>query len=1555
MSWPRRTAHLGRSEIPLDRSKLAAARQAVADSERALIARASEIRLARAELVELARQGAASAALKRAERRLDALDKERERVSERRLRDERVADGLAKAVDAESDFESAIGDLDGQVPIALLPVRIETRFTTDLKKLRVRVFPDTVHQDGHEPELTAEEIAAAARYWKARWQKAGVEQDRAAWRELAQAFRPTRARWLAEAVTPTNVATLGAGDPTFPEVAQRPVPWTRAPIARVLPERWLVLGYRGDTEVVRKWGQRLPDDLPMGPAPDLSAEDDPTTDPAANQDVLPIDEEMKWLVDYDLALAKGMAITIDESDVAGGRLDSGFDLLLVTGVDWTREPSDAVAGLEAQLAAHSYSDGLSFFPVGTPTNVTSEEAGGTNSDVQGRPELLDPVAIASVTEDSDGTRLREALGLPSPSVVERIPGAASRLDTAARHMNNALWAPTWGYFLDQMMRPLVDVTTGEDTQDHFRRFVRGRGPFPALRIGKQPYGVLPVMAPDDWKPLRAGLENALNQGVSALRPQWLHSASAVPRLGDQPAPDEVLVDLLRRTPRSETFRFRKATGRAVASGLRGLDAFALFQESFARLLLSLAGIEGRPSIVDVTLADTTEPLPVPFVASGELSEADPLDPNYFRSVLQQLSRSGGFKILVDDPETADSVLEALIRHAAHLEMSRVAFLLITEAELNAGIIARAGPVPKEIEIHIAEPTPGLPPIEQGGPDPVTASILAGPNTVLDLSLRPVGMVSGRKTVANFVAGQSNAALRQRVSTRRFAEFRASLNHLSGLPSAELGRLAAEALDCASHRLDAWVTSLATRRLFEVRSRGSQGIHIGGYGWVEDLRPGGGPTSLGYTLAPSVAQASTAAILRSGHLSRRGSGDTVFAIDLSSERVSLALEILEGVRLGQPIGAILGYRFERDLRERSLPLARYILEFRRAAPLDTSTDGFDDSRSLEAVAARDVVDGIKLVRRAREAETALLDEVGVDAGDRNAVRGELGRLVAALDAVSDVLMSESVYQAVLGNPERSGAALDAIDRQTLIPDVSVVRTPRTGHGMSHRLMIALTDDTVPTSWSNPDDPRGTAEPRLNSWLARAIGDPNFIRIRAVAKDADGKTRGQPLQARLAALELSPMSTVLAAVGGGGGKATELEDRLADHFFGLAPPGAVALEFHPDPPSGSPKSVLGLGELMDLCGSLVDLLGSCRNGSARDLVAATDRVEEGFEGNELRRRADTAVSSLRRARNELPGSDQNPGVPRLRRTLLAMADMGVRDAVPVSASREDLVAQVAEVAAAADELLAALDALEDGLDRASTSVSQQVQHDLARLRMIFGENFPVGPLFRAANGDELTAALTDADVLLDGEPLAATMWLQQHGLVRPAVARLSTALTDVEMRGRDLGADQLEVAQLPRRRGDRWVGLPLADGTPLHVGAASLVIHSVDQLDMSEPLAVWMIDQWSEVIPRRTETAGVSFHFDAPGARAPQSILLAVPPDPTATGWRLANVIGSVREAVELSKMRAVDLDHLEAAGRFLPAIYLAFNLERKTPSLDLWKLASHGIEIENRAFIGEGGG
>ena len=136
--------------------------------------------------------------------------------------------------------------------------------------------------------------------------------------------------------------------------------------------------------------------------------------------------------------------------------------------------------------------------------------------------------------------------------------------------------------------------------------------------------------------------------------------------------------------------------------------------------------------------------------------------------------------------------------------------------------------------------------------------------------------------------------------------------------------------CARTGCDAWVTSFATKRLAALRAASPTGIYAGGYGWVDNLSTPPPPVpSSGFVHAPSPAHAATAAVLRSAYLSHGGAtAGNPLAINISSDQARLARWLLDGVRQGQALGALLGYVFERALHENQLD--QYVERFRAVA-------------------------------------------------------------------------------------------------------------------------------------------------------------------------------------------------------------------------------------------------------------------------------------------------------------------------------------------------------------------------------------------------------------------------------------------------------------------------------------------------------------------------------------------------------------------------------------------------------------------------------------------------
>ena len=104
----------------------------------------------------------------------------------------------------------------------------------------------------------------------------------------------------------------------------------------------------------------------------------------------------------------------------------------------------------------------------------------------------------------------------------------------------------------------------------------------------------------------------------------------------------------------------------------------------------------------------------------------------------------------------------------------------------------------------------------------------------------------------------------------------------------------------------------------------KGIHIGAYGYIENLKPDrskksvavhGLPDSLktqtdiieyqnnaGFIQAPSLTHAATAAVLRNAYLNHGRDNDR-WAINLSSDRIRMAMNLIDGVRHGQDLSLI----------------------------------------------------------------------------------------------------------------------------------------------------------------------------------------------------------------------------------------------------------------------------------------------------------------------------------------------------------------------------------------------------------------------------------------------------------------------------------------------------------------------------------------------------------------------------------------------------------------------------------------------------------------------------
>jgi hypothetical protein len=1478
-------------------------------------------------------------------------------------------------------------------PLALLPVRLETRFFAQAggaSELRIRVYPDKIHLDSHETALLPAERQWAQHYWLLVWRSGGsLEADRDAWRQLADRYGAPRAAWLVRAQRPANLAqrpTSPVGpdealpvSPDFPQVEVvddgRDASWRRAPLARLMPDRWIAVATSGGQVVSAVAGGAIVRPLPVGPSPQAAIEALPDDEPA-------VDDGMRWMIDFEAAEAAGMGLRMS---LPAPVVSAGIDRLVVLGVAASLSPADAAAQLDELLDAHRHTDGLEFLRLGTPTNNTAERRSGYESD-PGHERSRKAIAIADTTAadgDSNASVLAHALGIAPERVTAGLAGTLGGAHAHARDqrsMNTALWSPTWGYYLANMIGfdgTGLSLAAIAWVRSRFITHVRAGGHYAALRCGHQPYGVLPVTSFDLWQhdgapppppsigtaPPALPPHTLLRNLLLTLRDRlWRARAAAVPRVGRTGDPDTDLAEVMRSDAASNRYAVRPLLGRHYVEHLRtfvgedlAASGFSATQESLAVGQLQRLGLPWRPRVTRAVYGDLAWRMSGALVQASEVSPWHALEPDYIAALLaapgiddiRRVDATGG---------PAASLLHALLRHAMLLEYAGAAAALLGAAR---GV----------------DPTLLLKDFE-------LVDLVEGPGQTStwrrQLDERIDG-VTGGHTLAEHLAtlGDFGAP-----ATAALGAFRASLAHLRTLDSETLLHLMQGTLDLASHRLDAWIASFASERLTTMREAQALGLRVGGYGWVENLRPSVRPAQAvtpppgeaaplvapaddtGFIHAPSMAHAATAALLRNAHLGHDGVAqpEGPFAIDLSSSRLRDARWLLDGVRQGQPLGALLGYRFERRLHE--LGLDRFVAPFRELAPL-AARKLVASAEPLESIAANNVVDGLVLWQKWSDQGPALLagrplpqpSEPGFAA-----LRTELDALGEAIDATSDALTAEAAYQMVRGNVSRTASTLAAVaSGDAPVPELEVARTPRTGVALTHRVLLAFsgTPGATPGWAAASKSPRAAAEPMLNAWAARLLGDPRKVVCTIEQLDEAGTTVVATHGVKLSELQLTPMDLVYGVDPEmRSGQLGEVQLRLLHHLRSARGLDAsVRLRIVGTRASSAPGAQARTLSLDDVLGQAVlarRLLPAARPLEANDLELPELSVDPGIDLAELQARCAKAEAALAAAHKALAAllrkTEAAVDAPAWRAAIARLLGFGVAGAVPVVAVGDGADTRTAlrtQATALAKETQARLDqgtALR-GAPQAAT-VDNRRDALLLRLRAVFGAGFVALPRFACGNAPPLTAALAASTAVQGGDPLAVHTWFDRVERVRDAVARFGAVLraADVLAAGERL---RLAVAQLPMAAGERWVGLPSAPGHDVAVGRVSLVIHTggaappgqpMAALDASTPLCGLLVDEWVEVVPSRSETTALAFQFNPPDACAPQAVLLAVPPVP-GQPWTVSTLYRTLIETMDLAQLRGVDAESLGELGHYLPALGFAINADDDAVSTDFGPMTS----------------
>jgi hypothetical protein len=1450
-----------------------------------------------------------------------------------------------------------------KIPIILFPLKLETRFVAD--ELWIRVFPDVVFLQSHNPNLSGAEIADAVAFRAL----VSEEQRKQAWEGLVAKYGVYRSTWIVQI----------SGE-ELERQAEEKIEVTDPPFYfQWLPDRLVFYvykvggqkpAYQGDGSVIDRKG--------------LTA----------------LGEGDEWLQDFDRAIKAGMGkkIKIDPADTK-------IEKVIVSGFRYDENPLIPAEGLADLFHNHQYTQGFSFLNYGTPTNNTENVKSGHSardefevSDsytyaVEGLNLETDPAttAIPDISYATNGKRLGKSLGFETEQLKH-----VRHADQTPLLLNEVYQKASWFAFGAQPLFMLLGSQLSSETHEalwrHYSRNVKARGPFPALKIGNQPYGVLPVMnisnifLPEN-KDIRESdtLFNQMLVFFARLMKRWVLMANGedaqLPRLKGNDTHEDVLKILSMqegsgdyqiralqyKSFKSKLYEFLKKV--ATVSSLDSLNAMGGKYESVQENITSLAALLG----LDGSLSEKTDQ----FLRAPILSLTDQN---------ANLLRFEGEKSLVTDQmgnkltegnSSDDTIsftegnLEAfqdfinaikeqkdneLVQYKGDFSLFTDFFarsyvnacqLYFREIAFEPEVTVASGSQSFRIVTIVTEGAQ----VAKGEPvisfqdEKTKSNVIKAP---FDGTVRKVRV----KENENIVPGMSLFTL---VNEMKYREIKAAfatmgqelINAMNAIPDSKVRTEAqlkaiGEVIDLNSYRLDAWITSLAASRLDEIRSMPGheKGIYFGVYGWMEDLEKDAtpvNPESLtdiyreagGIIHTPGAAQSIASSIFKNSFLAHEQEDvSNPFTINLSSDRLQKSQFLLDGIRQGQQLEALLGYQLERHLHENNMH--HEIYQLREAFPLYENA-----TANVTGFVNLSVIDGLKAIKN----KESLAEPI----------QRQIEKLEDTLDGSLDSLFYEAGYQVTQGNLNQAAAALDAIKGEIEPPAIESLKTKIPGTGIHHKLAMIFTANTEQYAIENT---RAFAEPNLEKWLQDNLGPLNKIACLVKLYNQQDDRLIETVEITLADLTISHLDVLYLSEGPVDDGASELALRIRN----------AVLEKRENPPEGvkyvianaSPANGGSLFQALEVARYAYALLGKCRYLKSDDLTLENETIL--YDRNTLDEIKNNRLLPLVERLKQIAASDLTQAI-----ALKFLSNLDVDSAK--TAYLENIPVDVNKLSTAVD---VKIQLVEDLLSKYNSQGPYYKAFELLQqaAKTLFGENFILLPP-ATMSGSFNQVIKSNSQQLLVGDSVdnnneqvwgqeRIKNWIQGVAQAHENSERFEDWLMVKSVWNQITGATvsyNYTIVQGPTLSQYPWVALskeeidftlkkhftpesvfrdsgsgdafPLADGSYYPESCESTVLYAPENLALEKSVFGFVVEEFSEHIPDKKMNTGLSFHYNAPNNEPPQAILLAIHPRATEESeffWSENDLRDILFDTIDLYKIRMVDLEAIQEYGYVLPMTY-----------------------------------